>query len=54
VVTAWQQYAAARGLDPDPAPLETAFRLRQALTLADDPRDPAVTGTIEEHLAAIC
>jgi aminoglycoside phosphotransferase (APT) family kinase protein len=52
--TAWRQYAAVRGLDPDPAPLETAFRLRQALTLADDPRDPAVMGTIEEHLAAIC
>ena len=52
--TAWREYAAVRGLDPDPAPLETAFRLRQALTLAGDPHDPAVTGTIEEHLAAIC
>ncbi len=51
--TAWREYAAARGLDPDPAPLETAFRLRQALTLLEDPRDPAVTGTVAEHLAAV-
>ena len=33
--------------------LETAFRLRHALFLLDDPRDPSVAGTIEEHLAAI-
>jgi aminoglycoside phosphotransferase (APT) family kinase protein len=51
--TAWREYAAIRGLDPDPAPLETAFRLRQALALLDDPGDPAVTGTVAEHLATI-
>jgi aminoglycoside phosphotransferase (APT) family kinase protein len=51
--TAWREYAAVRGLDPDPAPLEIAFRLRQALTLLDEPRDPAVVGTVAEHLAAI-
>ncbi len=51
--TAWREYAAVRGLDPDPAPLETAFRLRQALALLDEPRDPAVVGTVAEHLAAI-
>ncbi|HEX4257364.1 MAG TPA: aminoglycoside phosphotransferase family protein [Streptosporangiaceae bacterium] len=50
---AWREYAAVRGLDPDPAPLETAFRLRQALALLDQPGDPAVTGTVAEHLAAI-
>jgi aminoglycoside phosphotransferase (APT) family kinase protein len=51
--TAWREYAAVRGLDPDPAPLETAFRLRQALTLLDEPRDPAITGTVPEHLTPI-
>jgi aminoglycoside phosphotransferase (APT) family kinase protein len=51
--TAWREYAAVRGLDPDPAPLETAFRLRQALTLLVQPGDPAVNGTLAEHLAAI-
>jgi aminoglycoside phosphotransferase (APT) family kinase protein len=50
---AWQSYASGRRLDPDPAPLETAFRLRHALFLLDNPRDPSVGGTIEEHLAAI-
>ena len=50
---AWQPYAIERGLDPDPAPLETAFRLRHALYLMDNDRDPAIAGTIEEHLAAI-
>jgi aminoglycoside phosphotransferase (APT) family kinase protein len=50
---AWREYAAVRGLDPDPAPLETAFRLRQALALRDQPGDPAVSGTVAEHLAAI-
>jgi hypothetical protein len=50
---AWREYAAVRGLDPDPAPLETAFRLRQALALLDQPGDPDVTGTVAEHLAAI-
>ncbi|HEY2286805.1 MAG TPA: aminoglycoside phosphotransferase family protein, partial [Streptosporangiaceae bacterium] len=49
----WRTYAAARGLDPDPRPLEAAFRLRHALQLAADPGDPAVTGTVEEHLAAL-
>ncbi len=50
---AWQPYAIERGLDPDPAPLETAFRLRHALLLMDNDRDPSIAGTIEEHLAAI-
>ena len=50
---AWRSYAVERGLDPDPAPLETAFRLRHALLLMDDDRDPLIGGTIEEHLAAI-
>ena len=39
------------GLDIDSRPLETAFRLRHALRLLVDPGDPAVLGTIEEHLA---
>jgi aminoglycoside phosphotransferase (APT) family kinase protein len=30
--TAWRAYALTRGLDTDPQPLETAFRLRQAPT----------------------
>jgi len=47
----WGAYARIRGLDPDPSPLEIAFRLRQALHLLDDPGDPAVLGTLEEHLA---
>ena len=47
----WRAYATARGLDTDSRPVETAFRLRQALRLLDDPGDPAVVGTIEEHLA---
>ena len=53
---AWREYAAERGIDPDPAPLETAFRLRQALALLDGDglSDPAVAGTIEEHLSPIC
>jgi aminoglycoside phosphotransferase (APT) family kinase protein len=51
--TALREYAGVRGLDPDPAPLETAFRLGQALALLDKPRDPAVLGTVAEHLAAI-
>jgi aminoglycoside phosphotransferase (APT) family kinase protein len=49
----WRAYADQRGLDPDPAPLETAFRLRQALDLVDRDLDPSVTGTIDEHLDAI-
>ncbi len=50
---AWLPYAQARGLDTDSRPLETAFRLRQALGLLTDPGDPAITGTIEEHLAGL-
>ena len=49
----WRAYATTRGLDPDPRPVETAFRLRHALRLLDDPGDPAVVGTIEEHLAHV-
>lgn len=54
--TAWREYATVGGIDPDPAPLETAFRLRQALALLDGDghSDPAVAGTVEEHLAPIC
>jgi aminoglycoside phosphotransferase (APT) family kinase protein len=47
----WRAYAGTRGLDTDSRPLETAFRLRHALGLLEDPGDPAVVGTIEEHLA---
>ena len=47
----WHAYATTRGLDADSRPLETAFRLRQALQLQADPGDPAVVGTLEEHLA---
>jgi len=47
----WLAYAQQRGLDTDPRPLETAFRLRHALRLLADPGDPAVVGTAEEHLA---
>ena len=47
----WRAYAEVRGLDPDPRPVETAFRLRHALRLLADPGDPAVVGTLEEHLA---
>lgn len=50
---AWRSYAGARGLDPDPEPLETAFRLRQALFLLDNDRDPAIAGTIDEHLGSL-
>jgi aminoglycoside phosphotransferase (APT) family kinase protein len=46
----WHAYAQVRGLDTDPRPLETAFRLRHALALLADPGDPSVTGTVEEHL----
>jgi aminoglycoside phosphotransferase (APT) family kinase protein len=48
---AWRAYARARELDAGPRPLETAFRLRHALRLLADAGDPAVHGTIEEHLA---
>jgi aminoglycoside phosphotransferase (APT) family kinase protein len=50
---AWRAYATARGLDTDSRPLETAFRLRHALALLADPGDPAVLGTVEEHLAQL-
>jgi aminoglycoside phosphotransferase (APT) family kinase protein len=49
----WRAYAQARGLDVDSRPLETAFRLRHALGLLADPGDPAVVGTLEEHLAPL-
>jgi aminoglycoside phosphotransferase (APT) family kinase protein len=49
----WLAYAQRRGLDTDSRPLETAFRLRHALRLLADPGDPAVVGTIEEHLAEL-
>jgi aminoglycoside phosphotransferase (APT) family kinase protein len=49
----WLAYAQRRGLDTDPRPLETAFRLRHALRLLADPGDPAVVGTIGEHLAEL-
>ena len=49
----WRAYAQARGLDTSSRPLETAFRLRQALSLLADPGDPAVVGTVEEHLAPL-
>ena len=51
--TAWHSYARQRGLDPDPTPLETAFRLRHARYLLDNNRDPAIVGTVTEHLDAI-
>ena len=47
----WRAYATTGGLDTDSRPLETAFRLRQALQLLANPGDPAVVGTLEEHLA---
>jgi aminoglycoside phosphotransferase (APT) family kinase protein len=49
----WVAYARTRGLDTDSRPLETAFRIRLALRLLADPGDPAVVGTIEEHLAEL-
>ena len=48
---AWRAYAQVRGLDTDSRPVETAFRLRHALSLLADPGDPIVVGTLEEHLA---
>lgn len=47
----WRAYANERGLNLDSRPLELGFRLRQALRLLDGAGDPAVAGTIEEHLA---
>jgi aminoglycoside phosphotransferase (APT) family kinase protein len=49
----WRAYAQARGLDVGSGPLETAFRLRHALGLLADPGDPAITGTIDVHLAQL-
>ncbi|HEY9243916.1 MAG TPA: aminoglycoside phosphotransferase family protein [Streptosporangiaceae bacterium] len=49
----WRAYATARGLDPDSGPVQTAFRLRHALRLLDDPGDPAVVGTLGEQLALL-
>jgi len=49
----WLGYAQRRGLHTDSRPLETAFRLRHALRLLADPGDPAVVGTLEEHLAVL-
>ena len=49
----WHAYASQRGLDTDPTPLETAFRLRHALAISQTHPDPAVVGTIDEHLASI-
>jgi len=47
----WRAYAQARGLETGSRPLETAFRLRHALGLLTDPGDPAVVGTVQEHLS---
>ena len=49
----WHAYAQARGIGTDSRPLETAFRLRHALHLLAEPGDPAVLGTLEEHLAQL-
>jgi hypothetical protein len=49
----WHAYASARGLDTDATPLETAFRLRHALAIAETESDPAIVGTVAEHLARI-
>jgi aminoglycoside phosphotransferase (APT) family kinase protein len=49
----WHAYASERGLDTDSTPVETAFRLRHALAIAEADSDPAVVGTIAEHLARI-
>jgi aminoglycoside phosphotransferase (APT) family kinase protein len=50
---AWQSYARERGLNTDAAPLETAFRLRQALYVMENEHDPSIVGTVDEHLGAI-
>ncbi len=49
----WRAYAQRRGLDTDSRPVETAFRLRHALWLQQDPGDPAVVGTLAEQLALL-
>jgi len=49
----WRAYAQARGLEVDSGPMQTALRLRHALGLLADPGDPAVVGTLEEHLALL-
>jgi aminoglycoside phosphotransferase (APT) family kinase protein len=46
----WRAYAVERGLDSDPRPLETAFRLRVCLYILNDGPDPAIVGTIDEQL----
>jgi aminoglycoside phosphotransferase (APT) family kinase protein len=48
---AWGSYARERRLSSDARPLETAFRLRDALHLLGGTLDPAIFGTVEEHLA---
>jgi hypothetical protein len=50
---AWQAYANERGLDANPAPLDAAFRLRQAMYVLDNDLDPSIVGTVDEHLDAI-
>ena len=50
---AWGSYAHERGLAVDARPLETAFRLRQALYLLDHDGVPSIVGTIDEQLRAI-
>lgn len=51
--TVWRSYARERGVDPDPAPLEAAFRLRQALHLLGGGGDASVVGSVAEHVDAI-
>ena len=49
-----ERFAAVAGADLNRLVLNvTAFRLRHALGLLADPGDPAVLGTIEEHLAQL-
>ena len=49
----WEAYASERGLDSDATPLETAFRLRHALAILERETDPAIVGTVDEHLARL-
>jgi aminoglycoside phosphotransferase (APT) family kinase protein len=51
--SAWRAYATERGISPDSRPLETALRLKQALRLVNHPSDPAIVGTVDEHLASL-
>ncbi|MGH3204180.1 MAG: hypothetical protein ACRDP5_19320 [Streptosporangiaceae bacterium] len=48
-----ERFAAVADVDVGSRPLESALRLRYALGLLADPDDPAVVGTIEEHLAQL-